>query len=267
MERQAWFGLRLMGYLIAVSFAAAAEPVGTEIEFPATDGGTVTAYWRGNTEADAPTIMLFHMAGSSARGEYADVVPALQANGYSTLAVDLRSGGGRLGVPNQTAIRYQDQSARYCDAYPDMLGAVGWVKTNRPGTRIIAWGSSYSAALVIKLAAERPDALTAVLAFSPASGDPMVNCRPEQFLPQLQIPVLALRPDGEMAVESVQAQAAVFRAAGLPYVEIEGGRHGSLMLQERFTGKAMTEAWRDVLAFMDASVKLAGDRVSSSVAR
>jgi len=239
--------------------------VGSEITLTASDGVVVSAYWQPakskKTEhridtASAATIMLFHMAGSSAIGEYAEISPILNAEGYNTLAVDLRSGGDRLGVPNKTASRLGDAQIGYCQAYPDMVAALKWVKTNSGQGPVIALGSSYSAGLVIKLGAENQQDVAGVLSFSPASGAPMADCRPEPFLEQMSIPLAVFRPDREMAIESVIAQAAAFRALGVPYHEIENGRHGSLMLRESQTGTDMDHAWQLVLEFLAGAASL-----------
>ena len=234
--------------------------IGKEITLTAPDAVVVFAYWRqakqqqasdSSNVTDTTTILLFHMAGSSARGEYAEIAPIFNAEGYNTLAVDLRSGGGRLGAPNQTADRLGDVAIGYCDAYPDMVAALDWVKTNGGGGPIVALGSSFSAGLVIKFGAEHQQDIAGVLAFSPASGTPMADCLPEPYLAQTSIPVVAFRPDREMAVESVITQAAAFRALGVPYHEIENGRHGSLMLRESQTGTDMDHAWRPVFRFLN----------------
>lgn len=227
--------------------------VGTEVSFPSTDGLEVSAYWSTpQTEAtdEPPVVLLFHMAGASAMGEYAETVERLNGEGYATLAVDLRSGGDRLGGGNKTAERVGDAELSFCDSYPDMVAALNWVAANSKNQKTFAVGSSYSAALVVRLAAEHNDSLTGALAFSPASGAPMEGCRPEQFLDSLTTPLVAFRPDREMAIESVQSQAEVFRAKGIRYLEIENGRHGSLMLRSSVTGTDMEHAWEPVLSFL-----------------
>lgn len=251
--------------LLGLAGPGQAQQLGAEVSFEARDDVKVHAYWR--TQADAataPTMLLFHMAGSSAAAEYPTIIERLNAEGYNTLAVDLRSGGARLGAPNKTAAQFEDR-VPYCAAYPDMVAALDWVSAQGLTGPVQAWGSSYSAALVVKLAAERPDALAGAIAFSPASGQPLADCRPEQYLEALQIPVLALRPDSEMALESVQAQAEAFRNADVPYQVIDGGEHGSLMLQQAHTGQPMDAAWDEVLGFTAMAVQMAGERLTFTV--
>jgi len=56
---------------------------------------------------------------------------------------------------------------RYVDAYTDMRAAVSYVKRKFPGSKIILFGSSYSASLSIKLASDFPEGINGVVAFSP----------------------------------------------------------------------------------------------------
>lgn len=249
----------LVAAVFMLSYSSSAQDnIGSEIMFPSSDGLMVSGYWHDamkptDIQKGQPTstILLFHMAGSSAKGEYTEIVPVLNAAGYNTFAIDLRSGGDRLGVPNQTALRFGDQDIGYCEAYPDLLAALNWASDRSGSGPLIAVGSSFSAGLVIKLAAENPDKLSGAIAFSPASGAPMADCRPESLLDDLKIPLIALRPDREMAIESVQAQAEVFKQHAIPYIEIENGRHGSLMLRSSQTGVDMAHAWGPVLEFLD----------------
>ena len=247
----------VLGVCVAILVMADTNPgfanevVGEPVSFEAEDGLEITAYWReAETAAHAPTILLFHMAGSSARGEYGEIAPILNKAGYNTLAVDLRAGGDRTGAPNQTAQRFGDGDISYCDTYPDMVASLAWVKARDNSAPIIAWGSSFSAALVIKLAAQHPDDIDATLAFSPASGEPMAGCRPEGFLENLATPLLALRPKSEMEYPSVITQAQSFKRRNIPYLEIANGAHGSLMLLESRTKHNMDHAWQPVLAFL-----------------
>ncbi|MBO6506125.1 MAG: dienelactone hydrolase family protein [Kordiimonadaceae bacterium] len=240
--------LALLSLLLVPMRATADE----EVTYRTSDNVEVHAYWQDSRAADksaAPTILLFHMARASAQGEYQETSERLNEEGYNTLAVDLRSGSDRLGAPNKTQLALEGREYSYCEAYPDLVASLEWAQQHTQGP-IMAVGSSFSAALVVKLAADFPDQLKGVVAFSPASGEPMEGCRPEEILDQLSIPVMALRPDREMAIESVQAQAKAFEAQSIPYLEIENGRHGSLMLRQSVTGAPMDHAWEPFLSFL-----------------
>lgn len=270
------YGIIVSGVVAGMAFGVSArQGVGEEIAFTSADGLLVSAYWSQayaagdvitDTRSDrAPAILLFHMAGSSATGEYTEIVPVLNRAGYHTLAVDLRAGGARLGATNKTAERFTDKEVSYCDAYPDMVAALDWIKTQPEADKIFALGSSFSAGLIVKLAGEKAEQLAGALAFSPASGAPMADCRPEPYLQELSVPLIAFRPGSEMAIESVQAQAATFRGMGIDYMEIADGRHGSLMLRPSQTGVSMDHAWRPVMAFLNGFEQSEAEEVALSV--
>ncbi len=116
----------------------------------------------------APFIILFHQAGWS-RGEYNEIAPKLNSFGFNCIAIDQRSGDKINNVINQTHKRavIKNKGTTYLDAYKDMTAALKFVKNKLAKGKIIIWGSSYSAALVFKLAAEHPNLINGVLAFSP----------------------------------------------------------------------------------------------------
>ena len=151
----------------STSIFAQAQP--TQVQFMTNDKVPVTADLYTPNPATSPFIILFHQATYS-RGEYLEIAPKLNAMGFNCMAVDLRSGEAVNGVENKTW-RYVDSlnmPTRYTDAYTDMRAALSYVKRKYPGAKIILLGSSYSAALAIKLAGDFPEGITAVVAFSPA---------------------------------------------------------------------------------------------------
>ena len=163
------FAVSLLALVLAVPSVAQEE-----VSFTTSDDVKVFAYWQDSEpdhEGDAPTILLFHMARASALGEYQETADRLNAEGFNTLAVDLRSGSDRLGAPNKTSSGLSRTDYSYCEAYPDLVAALEWVVERHKGA-VIAVGSSFSAALSIKLAADFPEKLAGVAAFSPASGEP-----------------------------------------------------------------------------------------------
>jgi dienelactone hydrolase len=141
------------------------EPPGIkEITFSASDGGKVFAdfYPASKTKAD-PVILMFHQAGSNA-GEYSQIAPEVKNWGFDCLAVDQRSGGDMFDRDNRTANAAKGPKD-YMDAYADLVGAVTWAKGQGYKT-IIAWGSSYSSALCLRLASENPS-VNGLILFSP----------------------------------------------------------------------------------------------------
>lgn len=142
------------------------------LSIPSVDGLAITAFYydgfkgRKTTEKNKFTIILCHQAGWS-RGEYLEIAPSLRAEGFSCLALDQRSGGGVNDVANETAKLAEKlkKPTTYLDAEQDIVAAVRWVKANKKGQKIILWGSSYSASLVLKVAQD--EGVDKVLSFSP----------------------------------------------------------------------------------------------------
>lgn len=252
---------RLIDLTLALLVVLAIGPApvlgeGMEVTFQAGDG--VTLYADVHSAADgktAPLILLFHQAGGDARGEYESIVPRLTEAGYNVFAVDQRSGGDRFGGVNRTVAGLAGREYGYCDVYPDLVAALDQVKSLGFSGPRIAWGSSYSAALVLRLGAERGDDLDAVLAFSPASGGPMAECKAAPFLPELSIPALALRPASEMERESSQEQLRLFQEHGVQTHIATVGTHGSSMLDPGRVDADVTATWDVVLEFLARAVE------------
>ncbi len=129
------------------------------------DGVRVFAESYVGESPSAPVLLLFHQAGSS-KGEYATVAPRLAALGFNAIAIDQRSGGDMYG-PNQTAAA-MGKTVAMQSALSDMEAALAWARATHPGAKVVAIGSSYSAALVFVLAADHPGDIAAVAAFSPS---------------------------------------------------------------------------------------------------
>ena len=229
----------------------AATAGATEVSFESADGVRVFADHHVHSSGpSAPLILLFHQAGGDARGEYGPIVPRLLESGYQALAVDQRAGGERFGGVNRTMAARDSAESGYCDAYPDLVAALDWAIAEGLNGPRFAWGSSYSAALVLKLAAERGADLSGVLAFSPASGEPMRGCEPADFAQEIRIPVLALRPPDEAQNERVRAQLEAFGALGFgTYVAVHGTHGSSMLVAERADGD-VEPTWMVVLEFL-----------------
>lgn len=227
------------------------ESKAREVFFKARDGITIYAdIYQSPKGRSAPLIMLFHQGGGDARGEYAPIVPKLAERGYNLIAVDLRTGGRVFGGENRTVAGLSGKEFSYCDAYPDLEATLDFVKAEGFTGKRIAWGSSFSAALAFRLAAERGRDLAGLLAFSPASGEAMEGCRPETLAERIKIPALALRPATEMQRETSQNQFAVFKKNGIRTYVAANGVHGSSMLVEsRIEGDA-EDHWKVVGDFI-----------------
>lgn len=243
----------LLPFLLPALFVAASaqpEPITT-----ATADG-ITIYGErffGGLGDDAPLVLLFHQGGSNGRGEYGALGSWLNAHGFRAIAWDQRSGGDTFGASNRTvATLPAGTSTAYCDTYPDLVAALDYVTTHDLADDVFVWGSSYSAALVVRLAAEHPDAVAGALAFSPASGGPMASCRARQWLDRIRTPLAVFRPASEMARTASVEQRDLFTAAGADFQVIEHGAHGSSMLVDARTQHPMGAARERVIAWLDS---------------
>ncbi len=141
---------------------------GKTIQFSTKDDVNVTADLYELENKEAPLILLFHQAGFS-RGEYREIAPLLNKEGFRCLAIDQRSGKAVNGVPNETnkeAVK-QGKSTQYPDAIPDLEAALQYAKKELSASKIIVWGGSYSSSLVFYLASQYPKDIAAVVSCSP----------------------------------------------------------------------------------------------------
>ena len=137
--------LIVVSAVLGFAWVAAADPGFESVDFPTANGIDAHADLYGDAKSGAPLIVLFHQAGWS-RGEYREIAPKLVAKGYRVMAVDQRSGGGVNGVANVTTKRATKKKLPrgYLDAYPDLVAALDYAKTNLNAPQVIVWGSSYS---------------------------------------------------------------------------------------------------------------------------
>jgi alpha-beta hydrolase superfamily lysophospholipase len=226
----------------------------TTLTFPSKDRLEITADLYPGAEAGGPFIVLFHQAGWS-RGEYLEIAPRLNELGFGCLAVDQRSGKGVNGVANETARRAAaaGKETRYVDALPDVEAALEYAREHHARGPLIAWGSSYSASLVLKVAGDRPALVDGALAFAP--GEYFV----EQGKPATWIRSSAARIQAPVFITSArretQAWSAILEAIPSPkkvaYVPDTAGNHGSRALWSRFQDS--DGYWKAVSAFLQTN--------------
>ena len=221
-----------------------------KIEFPSTDGIQITADVYAPHDQSAPFIILFHQAGWS-RGAYLEIAPKLNAMGFNCMAVDLRSGGSINGIDNETHKRAKDAGlpTKYVNTYQDIEASVAYAKERLAKGKLIIWGSSYSAALVLKYAGDHPD-MDGVLSFSPGeyfTGQGKSNTYVTDAAAKIEAPVFITSAKGEKESWSgiYDAIPSEKKAYFLPETE---GNHGSRALWEKFND---SEAyWAAVDAFL-----------------
>jgi len=218
------------------------------VTFPAADGLTITAdlYWTG--DATKPFILLFHQADYS-RGEYLEIAPKLVALGYNCLAVDQRSGGAANGIKNEThqAAKVQKLATGYTDAYADLEAALSYVVNTYAPTKLIVWGSSYSSSLVLILASEHPDEISAALSFSPGEYFKFDGKQIADFAKNITQPVfITSAKSEEKGWRGIADQ--ITPAGSVFFVPQASGRHGSSTLYEKVSNHA--EYWTAVEEFL-----------------
>lgn len=241
--------------LLAFYITKAQPPVSeldrTEITFETADGLTIFGdLYLSKLGKSAPILLLFHQGGANARAEYGPLIPRIFERGYNILAVDQRQGGSWLGGTNRTVENLDGKEYHYCDAYPDLEAAFQEVERRGFDGKKIIWGSSYSAALAIRFATEYARELAGVLAFSPASGEPMQGCKPDTYFEKVTVPLLVLRPQLEMEREGALKQFQILKEYGHQTYVSENGVHGSSMLNPARVDGSVEEHWDMVLSFL-----------------
>ncbi len=220
------------------------------VSFQAADGLTVTGDLYLTKDFEAPFILLCHQAGYS-RGEYLEIAPKLNQLVCNCLAIDQRSGRGVNGVTNETNKAAKDAGlpTAYADAYPDLEAALRYIIEQYHPKQLIAWGSSYSASLVLILAAEHPQEIQAVLAFSPGEYYSFNDQRISDYAARITQPVFITSAKSEEQAwrgiaDSVSSAGSIF------FVPQGSGVHGSSALMEKTNNNA--EYWTAVEGFLQS---------------
>ncbi|MBP9068570.1 MAG: hypothetical protein KBG47_03625 [Bacteroidia bacterium] len=135
--------------------------------FPTPDGVLVHAKFYYSDAAETKMMILCHQARYS-KGEYIETAPKFNKLGYTCLAIDQRSGDRVNDDVNKTAEHAKNMGlpCDYEDAETDVIAAVQYL-FGKYGKKITLMGSSYSSALVLKVAAAEKDKVEAVVSFSP----------------------------------------------------------------------------------------------------
>jgi dienelactone hydrolase len=218
-----------------------------EVTLTASDGTKVFGDFYGVAQdKPRPIILLFHQAGSNA-AEYTPIAPRLQRLGYNALAIDQRSGGERWEQKNRTVDAF-GKSTSYLEAYPDLEAALAWAK-GEGYPRVLVWGSSYSAALVFKLASEHPDEIHAVLSFSPGEYIRGDRGAVGQWASKVSAPIFVTSASGDevgVAKKILDASPSGTKRQHEP----THGVHGSSTLRDDQNADGAAENWTAVEGFL-----------------
>ena len=237
----------LAGWRIALAMNTKVSSAQT-VTFQAKDGLTVTGDLYLTDDLSAPFLLLCHQAGYS-RGEYLEIAPKLNKLGYNCLAIDQRSGRGVNGVTNETnkAAQSAGLPVGYVAAYPDLEAALGYLVEQYHPEQLFAWGSSYSASLVLILAAEHPQEIHAVLAFSPGEYFSFNDRHISDYAKQITQPVFITSSKSE--APAWRDIASAISSTGCVFFVPQGsGVHGSSALMEKTKNNA--EYWTAVEDFL-----------------
>lgn len=198
-------------------------------------------------DGDQP-VLLFHMAASNVRGEYAEIAPRLVAAGYHVFGADLPLGGERFGFDNTVSVATDEPD--YCSDYPAVVAAIEEV-VDQTGKRPILVGSSYTAALTMKAAVEHPDIVSGFVSVSPAPAGGLEVCAPGELLADLAVPGLGMRPRNEAEYEIIIEQARAWAGHGVQTKIVEVRSHGVSLLDPKRSGENAEAAWPAFLWFLE----------------
>ena len=227
------------------------EKVAKTITFPSKDSVIISADIYIKHNLSAPLIVLFHQAGWS-RGEYIEIAPKLNELGFNCIAIDQRSGDKVNDIVNEThnKAEVENKQTAYLDAYIDMDAALNYAKTNYSEGKILIWGSSYSAALVVKLASEKKNLIDGVLAFSP--GEYFVRFGKSKtyisdYAKNITAPIFITsakteKPNWENIFNSVSSENKHY------FLPKTNGNHGSRALWSKFDDS--NDYWNAVIPFL-----------------
>jgi len=207
-------------------------------------------------EANTPMIVLFHQAGWS-RGEYLEIAPKLNQLGFNAVAVDLRSGDKVNDVPNLTAkhARQDNKPTRYIDSLPDMMATLQYINTMYSDSDIIAWGSSYSAALALHIAGENPSLVDGVLSFAPGeyfAKQGKSKSWIKESASNIEVPVFITSAKNEKN-NWKPIYDSIISDKKSSFLPTSNGNHGSRALWEQFDDS--TDYWQAVIEFLDGNFK------------
>lgn len=229
---------------------APAEPIG--ITFPSKDSLDLSANLWAPHPVSAPFIVLFHQAGWS-RAEYDEIAPKLVAMGFNCMAVDTRAGGGVNGIRNESARRAKaaGRGTGYLDAEQDLEAALRYARARYARGKLLGWGSSYSAALVLRLAGIHPGLMDGAIAFSPGeyfAAPPGRASYVADGARRIDIPVFITSARSERK-DWRPIFAAIPKPLRRAYVPEREGRHGSSALWKSTNGQE--GYWQGVRGFLN----------------
>jgi dienelactone hydrolase len=143
----------------------------------------------------------------------------------------------------------------YESAYADLEAALTWAE-GEGYRRVLAWGSSYSASLVFRLAAEH-ESVTAVLSFSPGEYFEEKGVV-AKWASQVKVPCFIAATPEEFLNEAGPIKDARSESPASSFDMAFGlaeGVHGSSTLRQDRAPEALEEYWRRVIFFLRSLIQ------------
>ena len=251
---------RILVHVVWLSLTAAAviclspRPARAQqpVQFKAADGVEIFGSYYAATKSSRPVILLFHQAGSN-RFEYAPIAPKLVAAGFSCLAIDQRWGGEMWGHTNETVKKLghtETAADKMADLEADLEAALAWARTRNPHRKFILWGSSYSASLVFVVAAQHPEEVAGVLAFSPGEYFQAHPTVIEDAAMKVRVPVFVT---SENDTDQLRQATRIFDAVASRdrvHYKAQFAVHGSSTLRTDRNAKGAAANWAAVTKFL-----------------
>jgi fermentation-respiration switch protein FrsA (DUF1100 family) len=194
-----WAGQHLLIYFPDRSRPT--PPPGVEaIRLDTADGLALLAWWMPPREAEAPVLLYLHGNGGNL-GHRASAFEAFATLGWGVMMPAWRGYGGNPGRPSETGL------LRDAEAGLEALAARGI-----PPARIVVWGESLGTGVGVRLAAEKPGRIAALILESPYTS--LLD------LARLHYPVL---PAGLLLRDRYESLSRI-GDAGVPALVMVGGR-------------------------------------------
>lgn len=215
-----------------------------KLEFKSKDGLLITADYYAVPNHKG-VILLCHRSHCN-RAEYRETAPKFNALGYSCLAIDQRSGMKVFGESNETKNRAKEQKlpTGYLDARPDIEAGIEYASSLNEGKPIILLGSSYSAALSLRIATDH-NQIESLILFSP--GEHLKGVQLAEELKPINIPVFAASAKKEID-ETKDVLRFIDPKLVTQFKPVEEGFHGSKILWESVKG--YDKLWVDLEKFL-----------------
>jgi dienelactone hydrolase len=246
--------MKYISFLLIILTVSAFSADFKTIDFSASDSVTIRADLYMPYPDSAPFILLFHQAGWS-RGEYREIAPHLNQLGFNCMAIDQRSGGEVNNVFNETfrQANLKKKATTYLDAITDLESAIAYSRAHFAKGDLLLWGSSYSAALALKIAGENPAEFSGVLAFAPGEYFQRLG-KSDTFITEsakkITCPVFVTSAREE-ADRWKAIYAAIPAAVKQNFIPATEGNHGSRALWKKFSDSPAY--WKAVEKFLKAN--------------